>query len=363
MVKKFIKYIFVVLGVLIGVAVSLFILSLNNNLGIVNLGTTKSAASVGIIILFVISFGILFYFISPSLIKISYKITNSFETELLKLSSIQMVSGSVGLIIGLLIAYFISNIFSIIPIPILGVILTIITYLFLGYLGATVSTRKFDDASTIRELFKKVSSKDSEIENGADSKILDTSVIIDGRILDILKTGFIEGDIVIPEFILKELRHIADSSDGLKRTKGRRGLDILRAIQENPSIKVKIVNIDFKDVEEVDIKLLKLAQKMNAAIVTNDFNLNKVADIQGVKVLNINELSNAVKPNAIPGEEMEIVVIKEGKENNQGIAYLDDGTMIVVEDGKKLIGKTLQVTVTSILQTPAGRMIFVKPIN
>jgi len=185
-------------------------------------------------------------------------------------------------------------------------------------------------------------------------------VIIDGRISDICKTGFVEGPLIIPEFVLKELRHIADSSDGLKRNRGRRGLDILKIIQKDLPIEVMIVDTDFEDVDEVDLKLIKLAQKMGGAIVTNDYNLNKVATLQDILILNINELANAVKPIVLPGEEMVVQIVKEGKESNQGVAYLDDGTMIVVEEGKRYMNVTIHVVVTSVLQTAAGRMIFAK---
>ena len=193
-------------------------------------------------------------------------------------------------------------------------------------------------------------------------EILDTSVIIDGRILEIIKTGFMEGPIVIPEFVLVELRHIADSSDALKRTRGRRGLDILNKIQEEYGI--EIYNSDseksLKEIPEVDVKLLKLAQIMKGKVVTNDFNLNKVAVIKEVPVLNINALANALKPMVIPGESMTVTLIKQGKDQNQAVAYLDDGTMIVVENGRKQIGNTVDILVTSVLQTAAGRMIFGK---
>jgi uncharacterized protein YacL len=191
---------------------------------------------------------------------------------------------------------------------------------------------------------------------------LDTSVIIDGRIADIMKTGFIEGRIVIPEFVLVELRHIADSSDGLKRERGRRGLDIVGKIQAEYGIEVYDTSGEksLDEIPEVDVKLLKLAQSMNGKVVTNDFNLNKVAMIQGVPVLNINELANALKPSVLPGEEMVALLVKEGKEQGQAVAYLDDGTMIVVEEGRRFIGKEVTVIVTTALQTAAGRMIFAK---
>jgi len=192
-------------------------------------------------------------------------------------------------------------------------------------------------------------------------KILDTSVIIDGRIADICKTGFIEGTIVIPEFVLEELQHIADSSDLLKRNRGRRGLDILNKIQKELEVKVLIYEGDFDEISEVDSKLVKLAKVLQGKVVTNDFNLNKVCELQGVSVLNINDLANAVKPVVLPGEEIIVQVIKDGKEHGQGVAYLDDGTMIVVEGGREYIGTTMEVLVTSVLQTSAGRMIFAKP--
>ena len=194
-------------------------------------------------------------------------------------------------------------------------------------------------------------------------KILDTSVIIDGRIADICETGFIEGTLIVPQFILQELQHIADSADSLRRARGRRGLDILHRMQKMSNIDVKIVEEDFPQIKEVDAKLVALAKMLDAKVLTNDFNLNKVAALQGVTVLNINELANALKPVVLPGETMRVFVLKEGKEHNQGVAYLDDGTMVVVENGRRFIGKNIDVSVTSVLQTTAGRMIFSKPKN
>jgi uncharacterized protein YacL len=191
-------------------------------------------------------------------------------------------------------------------------------------------------------------------------KILDTSVIIDGRIADVCETGFLDGVFILPQFILQELQHIADSSDSMKRARGRRGLDVLHKIQKMSRITVRIVEEDFPKIKEVDAKLVALAKLMNAKVVTNDFNLNKVAELQGVSVLNINELANSLKPVVLPGEAMKVFILKEGKEYNQGVAYLDDGTMVVIENARKLIGKNSDVTVTSVLQTTAGRMIFTK---
>jgi uncharacterized protein YacL len=189
-------------------------------------------------------------------------------------------------------------------------------------------------------------------------KILDTSVIIDGRIADICETGFLDGTLVVPKFVLKELQQIADSSHSLKRNRGRRGLEILHKIQQNASVNVIVSEKDFPDVPEVDMKLIEMARLMGGKIVTNDFNLNKVAQLRGVEVLNINELANALKPVVLPGELMRVFVLKEGKEANQGIGYLDDGTMIVVDNAQQLIGRTVDLVVTSVLQTTAGKMIF-----
>jgi uncharacterized protein YacL len=228
--------------------------------------------------------------------------------------------------------------------------------LTLGYLGMAIAYKKRDEFV----FFAPQGNNQVKRTQSNDIKILDTNVIIDGRILDICETGFIEGKIVIPRFVLNELQYIADSADVLRRNRGRRGLDILHRMQKSPNIDVRIVEDDFPDVREVDAKLVVLAKQMGGKVITNDFNLNQVAELQSVLVLNINELANAVKPVILPGETMNVRVIKEGKEQAQGVAYLDDGTMVVVENGRHLIGQTLDVIVTSILQTTAGRMIFTK---
>jgi uncharacterized protein YacL len=189
-------------------------------------------------------------------------------------------------------------------------------------------------------------------------KVLDTSVIIDGRIADICETGFMDGTLVIPQFVLKELQLVADSADSMKRNRGRRGLDILQKVQKMSNVDVMISDVDFPEVREVDLKLIELARSLQGKIVTNDFNLNKVAQLRGVEVLNINELANSLKPVVLPGELMRVFILKEGKEYNQGVAYLDDGTMVVVDNARKMIGKTIDIVVTSVLQTTAGKMIF-----
>ncbi|PAB57544.1 PIN/TRAM domain-containing protein [Anaeromicrobium sediminis] len=315
-----------------------------------------SGALIGAIILFLTT---------PRLMSKGLNTANRLEKELQKIPTMDIIIGSFGLILGLFIAYLIGSLLTKIPIPFLGTALSFVVYIFLGYLGISIATKKKDELGNIASAIKKIPSAKEKTQTkkpeGASPKILDTSVIIDGRIADITQTGFIEGPLVIPEFVLEELRHIADSSDSLKRTRGRRGLDILNKIQKEIKAEVVITDKDFDEVSEVDIKLLRLAQFMSGKVVTNDYNLNKVAELQGVPVLNINELANALKPVVLPGEEMVVHVIKEGKESGQGVAYLDDGTMIVVEGGRKHIGQTMGVLVTSVLQTAAGRMIFAKP--
>ncbi len=270
--------------------------------------------------------------------------------------SLKVIAGGIlGFILGLMAANIIATPLKFVPLErsIVNFILLLMNGFF-GYIGVTIGIREGEkfNPTNIKKLFK-----GAEDEN---VKIMDTSVIIDGRIADVCETEFLDGTIIVPQFILHELQHIADSSDSLKRARGRRGLDILHRIQKMGHMEVRITEEDFPKIREVDSKLIALAKKLGAKVITNDFNLNKVAELQGVKVLNINDLSNAVKPMALPGESMRVFVLKEGKEASQGVAYLDDGTMIVVENGRKHINKTIDVAVTSVLQTAAGRMIFAK---
>ncbi|GFN23131.1 PIN/TRAM domain-containing protein [Thermanaeromonas sp. C210] len=282
------------------------------------------------------------------------------EARLQRLSAQELVSGALGLVIGLIIANLIGAPF--VHLPFVGPYIPMIGSIFLGYLGWSLGTKRREEIWSLFAFLPRLG-KDRSKGEGARSgaKILDTSVIIDGRIADIIQTGFLEGTMIIPGFVLEELRHIADSSDVLKRNRGRRGLDVLNKIRKELGVTVKIHEEKFDDVAEVDSKLVRLAQKLKAPIVTNDYNLNKVAELQGIRVLNINELANAVKPIVLPGEEMTIQVIKDGKEAGQGVGYLDDGTMIVVENGRRYIGQSIAVLVTSVLQTSAGRMIFARP--
>lgn len=321
------------------------------------------------IILFIL-FSVIGFFLAPVLIRLFMGLVKWLESRLTRMPISDLVGGALGGIVGLLIASLISNSFA--NILFLGPILSVVVSLFLGYVGLIIGMRRKEDILGFFNSISKLRSDKTEkgkdkgkgkqlASDHADYKVLDTSVIIDGRIADIVKTGFLDGILLIPGFVLEELRHIADSSDAMKRNRGRRGLDILNQISKESIIKVEIYEGDFEDIAEVDSKLVKLSSILGAPILTNDYNLNKVAELQGIKVLNINELANAVKPVVLPGEEMYVQIMKEGKENGQGVAYLDDGTMVVVDGGRKYIGQHTTVLVTTVLQTAAGRMIFAKP--
>ncbi|HXL02422.1 MAG TPA: PIN domain nuclease [Candidatus Atribacteria bacterium] len=257
----------------------------------------------------------------------------------------------VGLVIGVLLTYPISFL------PFKNASLPLIVTLVCGILGLAVFMWRKEDIVTI---FTGIPRLKSPRGGGNSGKILDTSAIVDGRIADICKTGFVEGDLLIPRFVLRELQQVADSQDPLKRNRGRRGLDILNRMRKEKKVNVRIIDRDFPEIRDVDAKLIKLAKVLGTKVITNDFNLNKIAELEGVEVLNINDLSNALKPYVLPGEELRVQVIREGKEENQGVGYLDDGTMVVIEEGRKYINSTIDTVVTSVLQTPAGRMIFAK---
>ncbi|MFJ6414872.1 MULTISPECIES: PIN/TRAM domain-containing protein [Terribacillus] len=362
MLKRIVQLFIIVAGGMVGF---LYIPRLMDLVNLTNIGWLDSpivGLIGGAILLFLLLFWVVDYIVG---------FIHWVEDSLVKTPAADLFFGSIGLIIGLVVAYLIT-------IPIRGIgfvlvseVLPLFVTIFLGYIGFQVGFKRRDEFLNMMTLAKKDKKKAADEQEAGEesvqavqpkSKLLDTSVIIDGRIADICETNFLEGTIVIPQFVLNELQHIADSSDALKRNRGRRGLDVLNRIQkEMPSVKVEFYEGDFEDIPEVDSKLVKLAKVINGIVVTNDFNLNKVCEFQNVPVLNINDLANAVKPVVIPGEELTVQVIKDGKEHNQGVAYLDDGTMIVVEEGKNYIGKTIEVLITSVLQTSAGRMIFAKP--
>lgn len=286
------------------------------------------------------------------------------RTLLVRVPAEGLLTGLTGLVIGLLVAALLTFPLSLLPQP-LGSVLPFVGVLLFGYFGvALFSMRQNDMLNVITSL----SNHGGETEGGGSSWgqssrtiLLDTSVIIDGRVSDIAKTGFLPGTLLIPRFVLNELQYIADSADSLRRARGRRGMEVLAELQKVNAVTVRISDIDVEGVREVDDKLVILARQLKCPILTNDYNLNRVAELQGVTILNINELANAVKSVVLPGETMGIQVIQEGKEMNQGVGYMDDGTMVVIENGNKFIGQTKAVTVTKVLQTAAGRMIFARP--
>ena len=317
--------------------------------------------------------------ITPFLIKFLLKYSEIVAAVLAKAPSGDIIVSLIGVLIGLILANLIGAPFS--RLPIVGPYIPIILSIVLALTGAKVASHKSKD---ILGLFYRSRPEGNELpansetagqdlqdetvvdvnsmpaEIGAFNKILDTSVIIDGRIADILKTGFLEGNLVIPHFVLDELQRLSDSSDNLKRAKGRRGLDFIHELQEKFQHVAIVQDLEYDMIQDVDSKLIALARDTGSVIITNDFNLNKVASIQGIRILNINDLANAVKAVVIPGEEMTAYLLREGKESGQAVAYLQDGTMIVVEGGRKYIGNKIRIVVTSVLQTSAGRMIFAK---
>lgn len=305
------------------------------------------------LILYILLFVLIYLTVA---VPVANKIARKVDEFLNKYPMQEILMYIIGLGIGLYVANLVTNAFKMDRNNVVSEIYNLLVYIGLGFFGVyLVYIKKSEIKGWI--------SKTGDILMNSQPKILDTSVIIDGRILDIISTGFVDGKVIIPSFVLDELRHIADSSDSLKRNRGRRGLDILNELKNTKMIPVEVMEIDYPELDEVDSKLLKLAGEIQGRVVTNDFNLNKVAKLQKVQVLNVNDLANAIKQVVLPNEEMTVMVIKEGKEHDQGLAYLNDGTMIVVEGGKKYVGRTVKVNVSTVLQTSAGRMIFAKIIG
>ena len=315
------------------------------------------------------------FVIALPIINQGLKLARRIESLLSRVPNQELMAGTAGLLFGLIIANLIGLAFY--RVPIIGSYIPIILSAIFGYIGMRLASRKgpelyanwLQSRTVAKDKKKDVVPKDSEqaaipviseFESVSVAKLLDTSVIIDGRIAELCETGFLEGPLVVPLFVLEELQHISDSADVLKRNRGRRGLDILQSMQQKEIIAIKVIADDFEDITEVDSKLMRLALDKKWKIVTNDFNLNKVASLQGIEVLNLNDLANALKQAMIPGEWIRVQVIKEGKEDNQGVAYLDDGTMIVIENGAQYVDTSIDVMVTSVLQTSAGRMIFAR---
>lgn len=286
------------------------------------------------------------------------------ENNIQKIPLGELISSVAGLIVGLIVAFLFSLPAQLIPdnFRIIKIFYNIFAFVIFGWLGLRIGSRRWEDLDRLMHSSRTVSG--SLAPGGKVSrKLLDTNIVIDGRIIDICRTGFLEGELILPRYVLKELHLISDSEDSMKRARGRRGLDVMHQLQQESNVNVTISETDYYDIAEVDAKLVRQAKETGAVVLTNDYNLNKVAALEGVKVLNINELANAVKPVVISGEDMAVKVIREGKELGQGVGYLDDGTMVVVEGGSDQVGNTINLTVTSVLQTSAGKMIFAKVIN
>jgi len=303
-------------------------------------------------ILMTLAGAILGYFVGWLLASAIVRLVGGLDDVLARNSGLELMVVFVGLLVGLGIAALLS--LGVSRIPVVGVYLNIPVFLICGYVTAYVAQRKTND---ILRLFG-VKAR-APAAGGQGAKVVDSSALIDGRVVDVVKAGFIDGDLVIPRFVLEELQRVADSSDPEKRVRGRRGLDFVQKLQ-NGNKRVQVTDTDYADLSDVDAKLVRLATAMQAGIITTDYNLNKVARIQKVPVLNVNELANAVKSPVLPGEEIEVKILREGREHHQGVGYLDDGTMIVVEDGREMVGATVKAEVTSVLQSPSGKMIFAK---
>jgi len=323
-------------------------------------GTPYQGLRLGVIAFGIVSGGLVGWLASPPL---RAWFVRSMTWVLQRLSGVPLrdvLAGAAGLILGLMVAFLVS--IPLMRVPLIGpYVLPLAAILVFGYLGLQLGIQRREDFLTgFPRMSERLAGRGARARRSSAPKLLDTSVIIDGRIADIAETGFLDGVIVTPQFVLRELQLVADSADSLKRNRGRRGLDILQRLQKVATLQIQIVEDDFPAIREVDLKLIELAKVYEGKIITNDFNLNKVAQLQGVEVLNINELANSLKPIVLPGETMRVFILKEGKEYNQGVAYLDDGTMVVVDNARKMIGKTIDVSVTSVLQTTAGKMIFGK---
>lgn len=329
-------------------------------------------------------FGLVFFLLSGGIIDKTMRLIARMESSWSKLSTRQIFLTSAGLVMGLLVAYLVTQLILSAGATLMTISLSALTYLVLGFIGLRMgysrsrkpsrrSRRQQDDLLSVAdELMEEAADALDDEDDGeelipasgyagmATRKYLDTSVIIDGRIADVAHAGFLEGEIVVPAFVLAELRHIADSADNLRRARGRRGLDVLNRLQKMEGLHITVDDRDYTDVDEVDVKLLRLCREKGGAVVTNDYNLNKVAGVTGIRVLNINDLANAVKPMLVAGEELNVQIVREGKEPGQGVSFLDDGTMIVVENGRRYVGEMVGIIVTTVLQTSAGRMIFAR---
>ncbi|WP_323081842.1 PIN/TRAM domain-containing protein [Limosilactobacillus reuteri] len=348
--------------ILVGAAVGFYYLPLL--WGILNIALNPAL----LVFIDIIIGALIFWLLSLPLASGTEKLIQRIEKELTKRSPVYLFFGTLLTIIGLVLAVLISIPLWRTSIPVINNILPILLMIVFSYFGFRIGTTRLDDW---RKAFTHAKSSKNDggnvIERQDDNyhhyKILDTNILIDGRIYDLVKTGFLEGTLLVPNFVLYELQYIADSGESIKRVRGRRGLDILNKLRNEKIVPIEMYDGDFEDIPEVDSKLIALAKKVDGVIVTNDYNLNKVIQFQNVQVLNINNLAKSLRPRVIPGETMTVVVVKKGTERQQGVAYLDDGTMVVVEDGRYFMDKQIEVEVTSALQTDAGRMIFARPLH
>ena len=348
--------------ILVGAAVGFYYLPLL--WGILNIALNPAL----LVFIDIIIGALIFWLLSLPLASGTEKLIQRIEKELTKRSPVYLFFGTLLTIIGLVLAILISIPLWRTRIPVINNILPILLMIVFSYFGFRIGTTRLDDW---RKAFTHAKSSKNDggnvIERQDDNyhhyKILDTNILIDGRIYDLVKTGFLEGTLLVPNFVLYELQYIADSGESIKRVRGRRGLDILNKLRNEKIVPIEMYDGDFEDIPEVDSKLIALAKKVDGVIVTNDYNLNKVIQFQNVQVLNINNLAKSLRPRVIPGETMTVVVVKKGTERQQGVAYLDDGTMVVVEDGRYFMDKQIEVEVTSALQTDAGRMIFARPLH
>lgn len=360
MSKKIGRFFITLFGLMLGFGLVLLVFKNKSDLGIASyLDSLRSWVRILIYAVSTVLFGIIFFLLSPAIINGVVKMIRKIERRTSEMSMGQIFVGVIGLLIGLLIAVLLSLLVQKIPFKSVVILLDVILFVSLAYLGFKIPTSRIKEFN-LPNWFKKSSDNQADISVKAKPKLLDTSAIIDGRFFDVYRTGVIEGNIVVPQFVLDELRHIADSADPLKRARGRRGLDAINELQESIPEKVIVSTTDYPELDEVDTKLLRLSGDMGGIVVTNDYNLGKVAQVQSVPVFNINDLSNALRINVVAGEVVELTVVKEGKEHGQGVAYFDDGTMVVIDGAAKLVGKTIPATVTSVLQTSAGRMVFAK---
>lgn len=362
MARKLFRFLITAIGMLLGFGIVWLVLKNQTDLGLAplfeNMLPWVRTVLYGVS---TVVFGTVFFFLAPIITNGVMKLTGKVERSTRELSMSQIFVGVIGLLLGLVIAVLISLLIQKIPFTSIVILLDVIVFVVLAYLGWKIPTSRIREINLPNWFKRGESAQTQEVSPvAACPKLLDTSAIIDGRFFDMFRTGIVEGTLLIPAFVLDELRHIADSADALKRSRGRRGLDAINRAQEEYPDRFVIIETDYKDLDEVDTKLLRLASETGGVVVTNDYNLSKVAAVQGVKVFNINDLANSLRINVVAGEQIEVTVVKEGKEPGQGVAYFDDGTMIVLDGGGKLVGERVNATVTSVLQTSAGRMVFAK---